>query len=280
MTVTASPVGVPTPAQFSIFASGSQSHRLSRHSFTAGDAAGIELFLAVPRHPEGSVNLLYLLDGNAAFDELLPELLEASPDLALAGIGYDTPLRFDVLRRSRDYTPPLDASYPRLDPKRPERTIGGADAFIDLLVGQVRGAVEQHLPTPVAKRFLWGHSLAGLCSLYCMLKHPSTFDGFAAASPSLWWGDEFLLRWQAGQGGLQVKMPPCLVMLGDSEKRSSPTGPHWDGPAPHTLELVERLRSRNQKVSLEIFEGLGHAATLARSLPSALAFAATKVGTV
>ena len=68
-----------------------------------------------------------------------------------------------------------------------------------------------------------------------------------------------------------------LVALGDSERRSSATGPHWDGPAPHTLEMVRRLQKREGlDVSSCILPGLGHAATLPASIPLALAFAAER----
>jgi hypothetical protein len=65
-----------------------------------------------------------------------------------------------------------------------------------------------------------------------------------------------------------------LVMLGDSERRSNPAGPHWEGPAPHTLEMVERLKRRpGLQVGHDIFAGLGHAATLPASLGPAMKLA-------
>ena len=65
--------------------------------------------------------VLYLLDGNAAIDEVNKELLrtishssqqEQAPILVF--IGYQTPYRFDVDARAYDYTPPLISTKARV----------------------------------------------------------------------------------------------------------------------------------------------------------------------
>lgn len=259
----------PQPAALAIFDAGVSTHRLERRLVTAGGRT-FQLFLAIPRAapPSEGYPLLYMLDGNAAFDALTPAHLAAAPGLALAGIGYDTELRFDVLARSLDYTP---AEMP-LAPNG--RKTGGADAFLALLAGELRRQVETALPADPSRRALWGHSLAGMCTLHALLTRPGAFSRHVSVSPSIWWNDQWML-------GLEARTPPLrhaaevLVMLGDAERRSNPAGPHWEGPAPHTLEMVERLKRRpGLAVELRIFEGLGHAATLPASLEAALALAA------
>ena len=223
------------------------------------------LFLAVPARqaPSAGFPLLCLLDGNAAFDALTQELLAAAPDLALAGIGYDTPLRFDRGARALDYAPP-----------RPGEA-GGADAFLERIRADLLPEIATAMPVDAGRRSIWGHSLAGLCVLYTLLTRQGVFSRYIATSPSLWWGDEFLLALEAGTPADACGRADVLVMLGDSERRSSPAGPHWHGPAPHTLEMVHRLGLRDGlEISCRVFEGAGHAATLPASLPSALEFAA------
>lgn len=274
-----SPIPVP-PAQrrngeaaLAILDADLPSHRVEAWPFTTPGGRDFRLFLALPRGeaPPAGYPILYLLDGNAAFDALAPAHLAAVPGLALAGIGYETALRFDVMARVHDYTP-----APIADPRG--RKTGGADAFLDLLTGAIRHEVEARVPVDPGRRGLWGHSLAGLCTLYALLARPGAFAAHVAASPSIWWGDEWLLNHEAahrearpgGGGGARV-----LVMLGDAERRSNPDGPRWTGPAPHTLRLIERLVARpGLVVTRRIFPGLGHAATLGASLAPALAFAA------
>src|SRR5690606_2240485 len=236
-----------------------------------------QLFVATPMEViAGSARpVLYMLDGNAAFDALTPGLLAAVPNLSIVGVGYDTNLRFDRPSRSRDYTPPRDASDPKPDPQRPERLVGGASLFVARLINELVPYAEAELSFHATTRSIWGHSLAGMCVLHTLFTRPGVFTRYIAVSPSLWWEDRLLLRREEEIAADQLGTADLLIMLGDSERRSSPEGPHWDGPAPHTLEMIERLSQRpGISVSHEIFAGAGHAATLPASLAPALAFAA------
>ena len=267
----------PAEARLAIYEKDAPTHLLSRRVVETADGRRFQLFTATPRQPaaEAGYPLLYMLDGNAAFDALTPETLALVPGLVLVGIGYDTELRFDRESRSLDYTPAAQGEPPRPDPQRPDRMIGGAGAFLERLQLDLVAQAETGLPIDPARRTLWGHSLAGMCVLFALLTRPGMFSRYVAVSPSLWWGDEFLLRLETDVPDGLPGPADVLIMLGDSERRSSPGGPHWDGPAPHTLEMIRRLRLRGGlKVSSRIFEGAGHAATLPASLVSTLEFAA------
>lgn len=259
----------PLPAELGIFDAGVPTHRLEQRRVTTCGRT-FRIFLAIPQNPPGKQGypLLYMLDGNAAFDALTADHLAAAPNLALAGIGYETQLRFDVLARTLDYTPaetPFAANG---------RKTGGAGAFLNLLIGELRAEAESGLAVDSSRRALWGHSLAGMCTLYCLLTRPGAFRRYMSVSPSIWWNDEWMLDFEA-RTILPESEAEVLVMLGDSERRSNPNGPHWEGPAPHTLEMVERLKRRTGfQVGHDIFAGLGHAATLPASLGPAMALAA------
>jgi len=269
--------GEPEPARLAIFDAEVATHRLSRRMVTTADGRCRLIFTAAPRSepPPGGHPVLYMLDGNAAFDALTAEHLAPAADLALIGIGYDTPYRFAPQVRSLDYTPAPTGGGPVTDPNRPERMIGGADIFLGILCGEMRAEAERGLAVNPRRRAIWGHSMAGLCVIYALLKHPEAFARYISASPSIWWSNQWLLDFEEQAPRSANRGTEILVMLGDNERRSSPNGPHWDGPAPHTLEMIERLRRRaGLGVSSNIFPGLGHAATLSASLQSALAFAA------
>lgn len=275
MTVTAPPPA-RQPATLDIFRAEQHTHILSQQDIAMPDAPGYRLFLARPRAaaPPRGYGVFYMLDGNGAFDELTPELLALVPDVIVAGIGYDTVLRFDGERRTPDYTPSPDGSG-LVESVPGGRMTGGADLFLARLCGPLRAAVEEGAGIDPARRMLWGHSLGGLFVLHTLLARPGAFARLAAASPALWWGDEWLLQHERIAQLPEDVRVEILITLGDSERRSSPTAPQWNGPAPHTLAMVERLRVRPQcDVSLRVFEGLGHAASLAASLPHALTMAA------
>lgn len=279
MTTSPQPDGRPVRerplAALAILAGDPPTHRLSSRMVEAGGAAH-RLFLAVPKAaaPAEGRPVLYMLDGNGAFDFLTAGLLASVPDLVVAGIGYDTPYRFDTLARSRDYSPAWPGEGLRPDPERPERLIGGADPFLDRLTGPLRAAAEEGIVIDPARRAIWGHSMAGLLALYALLTRPAAFARFIAVSPSIWWSDAMMLDLERRAGAPAGAAREVLVMLSDSERRSSAAGPHWDGPAPHTLALIERLRARpGLAVRSRIFEGLAHAGTLPASLAPALRFA-------
>jgi predicted alpha/beta superfamily hydrolase len=280
MTANANPApilrGEPAPARLAIFESHVETHRLFRRMITTADGQSRQILGAVPKckAPTGGHAILYMLDGNAAFDALTAEHLATVPDLVLIGIGYDTPFRFDPLARSLDYTPATAGKGPAPDPHRPERMIGGADIFLDILRGELQAAAERGLAVNPTRRAIWGHSMAGLCVIYSLLRQPGAFARYISASPSIWWSNEWMLDFERRAPHFTDTAGDVLIMLGDSERRSSPTGPHWDGPAPHTLEMIERLgRRAGLAVFSRILSGLGHAATLHASIQPALAFA-------
>lgn len=262
-------------AVLAIFDSDLPSHRLSQKVVSTGP--GHRLFLAVPRGapPPGGWPILYLLDGNAAFDFLTPDHLAMVPGLVLAGVGYDTDRQFARERRTLDFTPPDGPGDGiRPDPAHPGRMAGGAAQFLGRLTGPLRAAAEEGIPVDPARRTLWGHSFGGLFTLYTVLARPGVFARHAAISPSIWW-DEPLIRRIAAEAPTVQEPPPLLVALGDREKRSGTEGPPPDGPAPATMAFVEDLaRHPGLRPQVHVLPGLVHIETLAGSFPLVLPFAA------
>lgn len=255
-----------------IFRSGAPTHDLDQIAVATGP--GHRLFVAVPKAPApaGGWPVLYMLDGNAAFDFLTPGHLALAPGLVVVGVGYDTDRQFARERRTLDFTAP-DGPGDGLRPDHVHegRMAGGAAIFHDRLTGPLRAAAEQGLPVDPARRTLWGHSFGGLFTLYALLARPDGFARYAAISPSIWW-DEALIRRiaaRAAPGAL-----PLLVALGDREKRSGAEGPPPDGPAPATMAFAAELRAHpGHRARVHVLPGLVHIQTLAASLPLVLPFA-------
>lgn len=260
-------------AELQIFATGAPTHALSQKPVAVGP--GHRLFLAVPRGvaPAAGWPILYMLDGNAAFDHLTPAHLALVPGLAICGVGYDTDRRFSRDQRILDLTPPLEPGAAlRPDPAHPGRMAGGAEAFLDRLLGPLRAAAEAGLPIDPARRTLWGHSFGGLFTVFAMLTRPAAFARYAAISPSVWWAPELMGRIAATSTAPATT--PLLLALGDAEKRSGSTGPAPDGPAPTTMALLEGLRAQpGITAQLHVLPGHVHIATLPGSFPLALPFA-------
>lgn len=139
-----------------------------------------------------SPSALYILDGNAAIDDLtlaqLQSLSASAQPPILVYVGYQTPTRFDVTARAYDYTPPLttgDSAF--VEAMRAERLNGGAEQFYQLLTHQIMPWVntQAHLTQP--HNSLWGHSYGALFTLYTLFEHPDSFERYYAIDPSLWW---------------------------------------------------------------------------------------------
>ncbi|WP_323009255.1 alpha/beta hydrolase [Paracoccus sp. (in: a-proteobacteria)] len=261
-------------AELRIFETGAPTHELSQKVVAVGP--GYRLFLAVPKAPapEQGWPVLYMLDGNAAFDFLTPEHLALVPGLMIVGIGYDIDRQFARELRTQDFTAP-DGPGDGLRPDHVHegRVAGGAAIFHDRLTGPLRAAAEAGLPANPARRTLWGHSFGGLFTLYALLARPAGFARYAAISPSIWW-DEALIR-RVAQDAAAASLP-LLVALGDREKRSGSDGPPPDGPAPATMQFVADLADHpGHQAQVHVLKGHIHIQTLAGSFPLVLPFAAT-----
>lgn len=161
--------------------------------------------------PKNAGKVIYMLDGNAAIDDLDKDFLRAishaSPQESapiLVFIGYQTPYRFDVDARAYDYTPPLlSATAGKKDLFKEDgrdRLNGGAAQFYDTIEQQVKPWVYEQLGTKPEQEALWGHSYGGLFVLYNLFAHPDAYQHYFSADPSLWWQEgEMIKYWQAYQ---------------------------------------------------------------------------------
>ncbi|WP_161625682.1 alpha/beta hydrolase [Sphingobium quisquiliarum] len=134
--------------------------------------------------------ILYLLDGNDQFPVAvatarrmarMPERSGVSPGII---VGIDAgPLS----RRSRDYTPRANLPAGLIRGPGTHHPTGGADAFLTFLTTRIKPVVEGRWPVDPGRQTLAGHSFGGLASLY-ELHRFGHFTGYAAISPSLWFG--------------------------------------------------------------------------------------------
>lgn len=244
--------------------------------------------LGIPRDapPPGGFPVFWMLDGNAAlaeFDDALLDELAAHQPQVLVFVGYDNQKRVDTAARTRDYTP---VASERDDGKALTSVGGGADAFLDVLESEIRPQVARRAPIDPRRQTLWGHSFGGLFTLHALYTRHRAFQTYAAASPSLWWHEGFLLgepeqRFIASDTGRCARV---LLMLGGGERnpdysgrdmRNSRVAAHMKCvtcvPPDSAVRLAERL---DQVPGLEVhyreFPGLTHGPMLRASLLYAL----------
>lgn len=70
---------------------------------------------------------------------------------------------------------------------------GGAEHFIQFIVDELTPALDQRYRTS-GMRVLAGHSLGGLLTAHTLVHRPTSFSGYLAMDPSLWWNERRLVE--------------------------------------------------------------------------------------
>nr|WP_269450870.1 alpha/beta hydrolase-fold protein [Stenotrophomonas sp. MMGLT7] len=264
-------------------------YRFERFVVTSADGArSWRVNLGIPKvpPPERGFPAFWMLDGNAAlmeFDDALLDELAAGQPQVLVFVGYDNEKRVDTAARTRDYTP---VAAMRGEGEQAAMVGGDADAFLDVILGAIRQEVARRAPLDARQQTLWGHSFGGLFTLHALYSGAGGFQTYAPASPSLWWGEGYMLgepeqRFFAGNAGRTARV---LLMLGGGERHPDRSGRNMADPrvAAHmrcvacvpsdsAFQLSERLRKLpGLEVEYHEFPGLGHGPMLRASLLYAL----------
>lgn len=142
------------------------------------------------------------MDGDSTFGSATEDIRRRKPNVdsqveaIVVAVGYH--LTDSVLspRRDFDLTPPSPTySLPEWSDGTPRtRPHGGADKFLDFLLHVVRPFVYSTVfpNVGIEREALFGHSFGGLFVLHALFTRPSSFYTFIAASPSIWWNNQFI----------------------------------------------------------------------------------------
>lgn len=189
----------------------------------------IQISVPAGEAPSAGFPVLYVLDGNAAFDSAAnisksvgggANRLGLSP-VAIVAIGYPQQNSFDVEKRALDYTPKASAEFQ----KQAKYTYGGADQFIQFIEKELKPAIQTKIKVNSQQQSLFGHSFGGLFVLHTFFSQPQMFQRYIAASPSLWFDNYALLNRQADWLKNQNKTQDIMLMttVGTHEHGRSPT---------------------------------------------------------
>ena len=147
--------------------------------------------------------VIYVLDGNLLFQSVRAmqnamALTKELPEAFVVGIGYDT-TDFPSIsaKRNRDLSPTDGGEHRALFPSDPRYPFGGAAAFLNFLIAELKPAIERDYPVDAADCTLVGSSFGGLFASWVLLTHPGAFQRFVLCSPALWWHGERVWEWVA-----------------------------------------------------------------------------------
>jgi predicted alpha/beta superfamily hydrolase len=153
-----------------------------------------QIYIHVPKLDSADINkalpVLYLLDGEnhfhilSAYIEYLRHWQVIPPIIVVGIVSVD---------RVKDLTP--TNSLLNFDGKVDSylKTSGGNEQFLNFIQQELMPYMEANYKTSPFKIFA-GHSFGGLTAINCMLMRPHMFDAYIAISPSLWFGNKYVLR--------------------------------------------------------------------------------------
>lgn len=179
--------------------------------------------------PAGGYPVIYILDANGVFGSLLDEVRRQQDatykaSALLVGIGYPGEVPWNDLRRDLDLTPRLPEGRVARGPGgKPLPPTGGADEFLAFILEVVKPVVESEYAVDRRRQTLAGHSFGGLFTLHAYLTRHDAFQRYVAMSPSVWFGDGFILtqvpKLQAGGAARPAgSLAPLLVTAGSCEQ--------------------------------------------------------------
>lgn len=274
----------PTPGPVTLH--GTEAHTLR------SEAVDADFQLRVARPAAGFLGggapepqaVLYLLDGDLHFGtatettRLMNQFMGELPPLLVVGVGYGTPdpgLQGEL--RTRDYTPTAVEEYGAMmasmgrAPSLPEgRRMGGADAFLDFLEGEVRPFVEERWGMAGKPTVLFGSSMGGLLAAWGLLTRPGLVDGWILTSPSLWWDDGRALARERENAAAGEPLSGRVHLTAGAREEGTGS-PRLDAYrlVSNTRLLAERLRGRNDPgldVTFEVLAGETHTSVVPPAL--------------
>jgi predicted alpha/beta superfamily hydrolase len=177
-----------------------------------------QIYINVPKLDSADINkalpVLYLLDGEnhfhilSAYVEYLRHWQVIPPMIVVGIVSVD---------RVKDLTPTnsLIDFDGQVDSKL--KTSGGNEQFLNFIQQELMPYIETNYKTSPFKIFA-GHSFGGLAVINCMLMRPDMFDAYLAISPSLWFGNKYVLRLTEQKlPGLSMKDQKLFYSVGNED---------------------------------------------------------------
>lgn len=207
------------------------------------------IFVALPEGPapENGYATIYVLDGNSMFFTTVEAVRaqarrrDTSHDTHAIVVGIGYPEGQDIgTARAFDLTP--DVAEPRSQQKH-----GGADAFLDFVVNQLKPRIAREFPVDPARQALMGHSFGGLFTVGVLTRQPDAFQTYVGMSSSFWFGNHDLSRRVAEfarDRKSDAKPVRVLLTTGEFEQQTRPRD--WAENPELAARRAKDLESRGQ----------------------------------
>jgi uncharacterized protein len=226
-----------------------------------------QLYVSLPKKYSEQDTLhypvLYVLDGKFSFNSMssiraVLDLGKEIKDIIIVAIDDSSISDNDwFASRYNDFTPSSMLQADTLWSKImniPEGKLksGGAEAFLNTLQEEMIPFIDKQYKT-TADRGLSGHSLGGLVAGYCLLKKPGLFKRYGINSPSFWWNNSEILRYENYYANQHTELPANVFLS---------VGGLEDPTMLATFNaFTNSIKSHNYKdlsMTIKIFDGESH----------------------
>lgn len=228
--------------------------------------------------PPAGFSVLTVLDGNALFAGLVDASRAmrfepaGSKGLMVVAVGYPGDAAYDMQRRTFDLTPDPSAA---VRGPRAAFAQGGQREFLDFLLNRLRPELARRYPVDATRQSLYGHSFGGAFALYALYSRPDAFQAVVAASPSIWWNAQSVLKEEAGFMSRMSQAPDLplqlslRILVGGREP-----GP-MVGDATALAARMQALSAKGLRSSLRVLQDESHMSMPAASTTDVLRFVAS-----
>ena len=173
------------------------------------------IYVGLPRSYSDSVEMyptLYIMDADGSFGTCteisrLLALGKEVPEIIIVGIAYGVSFKEYLYNRQRDYTPTAVNEYDGS---------GGGEKFLRVIQEELFPFVETQYRVNKSERAICGFSYGGLFVLYTLFHKPEIFNGYIAGSPSFYWDNEIIFKYEQKYFEKSSNLPVRLFMSAGS----------------------------------------------------------------
>lgn len=200
-----------------------------------------ELYVKLPKSYSNSNKqypILILTDSDYAFPLVasITRRLHVE-EFITVGISYSKGDKATI-SRTRDYTPTYSPNEPRGHSKESRLASGKADDFIAFMENDVFSFLNKTYRVDMSKKIFAGQSFGGLLASYMLVTTPNLFECYLVGSPSLWYDNYCLNRFEEVYSKTHKTMKANVFLcIGEDEKKSNMVA--------EMLDFEKRLLSRN-----------------------------------
>jgi predicted alpha/beta superfamily hydrolase len=221
------------------------------------------IFVSLPKDYAKKKNqnfpVIYLLDANVYFDIIADAMNEIHSKAILVGIGYKDFVMMDSLR-NRDYT------FPKASPQDSFPISGGAFNFLFFIKNEIIPYIDKAYRTETNNRTLMGHSLGAYFTLFVLMQEilntDHTFKNYVAASPSLHYGNKFLMdQWKQSVVYDNSIQQNLWLTCGAKEDIEDSAGTEGIDNFNSFVQILDSSKYKNVAVKVEIYPAFGHMET-------------------